>query len=65
MIQFERRGTGKPLLIIHGLGGNRCSFDRIANALAWQRELVLIDLPGHGESYEPRETVDLILFATR
>ena len=50
MIEYERRGSGRPLLMIHGLGGNRRSFDTIAEALSRERELVLIDLPGHGES---------------
>lgn len=50
MIEYERRGSGRPLLMIHGLGGNRRSFDTIAKALSRQRELVLIDLPGHGAS---------------
>lgn len=46
----ERRGHGRPLLLIHGLGGSRRSWDPVADALAAERELVLIDLPGHGES---------------
>ena len=50
MIAFERRGTGQPLLMVHGLGGNRRSFDTIAAPLAERRELILIDLPGHGQS---------------
>lgn len=49
-MEVERRGTGSPLLMIHGLGGNRHSFDTIAGPLAEQRELLLIDLPGHGGS---------------
>ncbi|MDQ3144667.1 MAG: alpha/beta fold hydrolase [Pseudomonadota bacterium] len=50
MIEYERRGSGRPLMMIHGLGGNRRSFDTIAEALSRQRELVLVDLPGHGAS---------------
>lgn len=45
----ERRGHGRPLLLIHGLGGSRRSWDPVAKALAAQRQLVLIDLPGHGD----------------
>ena len=45
-----RRGSGRPLLLIHGLGGNHRSWDTIAGDLAAQRELVLVDLPGFGES---------------
>ena len=50
MIAYDRRGAGRPLLMVHGLGGNRHSFDTIATPLAGQRELILIDLPGHGQS---------------
>lgn len=46
----ERRGHGRPLLLIHGLGGSRRSWDSVVEALAAQRELILIDLPGHGGS---------------
>jgi pimeloyl-ACP methyl ester carboxylesterase len=49
-LHHERRGSGPPLLLVHGLGGSRRSFDTIAGDLAAERELVAIDLPGHGES---------------
>jgi len=50
MIAFEREGSGQALLVVHGLGGNRDSFDPIAGSLATRRELIRIDLPGHGRS---------------
>ena len=50
MIHAIRRGAGKPMLLIHGLGGSGRSWDTILPALAARRELVVIDLPGHGES---------------
>lgn len=43
-----KRGSGRPLLLIHGLGGSHRSWDSIADALAKRRELIVIDLPGHG-----------------
>ena len=49
-LNVERRGAGRPLLLVHGLGGSARSWDPIAPALAEARELVLIDLPGHGRS---------------
>ena len=45
-----RRGNGKPLLLLHGLGGSYRSWDTIADALAGQRRLVIPDLPGFGSS---------------
>jgi pimeloyl-ACP methyl ester carboxylesterase len=50
LLNFVRRGRGKPLLLVHGLGGSLDSWDPIAAALAEQRELILIDLPGHGNT---------------
>ena len=47
-LRFERRGSGRPLLMIHGLGGSRRSWDPIAAPLSRMRELILVDLPGHG-----------------
>ena len=49
-LNAERRGEGRPLLLVHGLGGSARSWDAIAPALAATRELVLVDLPGHGRS---------------
>lgn len=54
MINFTRCGSGPPLLLVHGLGGSRKSWDSIAGALAEHREVIAIDLPGHGAtSAEP------------
>lgn len=47
-LRFERRGSGRPLLMIHGLGGSRRSWDPIVEPLGRMRELILVDLPGHG-----------------
>ena len=49
-MHFARKGTGRPLLLIHGLGGSIASWDTVADALAEERELVIVDLPGFGES---------------
>lgn len=47
-IQYIRRGAGKPLLLIHGLGGSWRSWSPILKDLAKERELIAIDLPGFG-----------------
>ena len=51
-IAFERRGAGKPLLLVHGLGSTRSGWDPVSSILERRREVILIDLPGHGESPE-------------
>lgn len=54
-VAFERRGAGEPLLLLHGTGGSRSHWTPVVDLLAAQRELVLVDLPGHGESDPPPE----------
>jgi pimeloyl-ACP methyl ester carboxylesterase len=50
----ERTGDGDPLLLIHGTGGTRGHWDPVRGRLAAQRSLLLVDLPGHGESPSPQ-----------
>jgi pimeloyl-ACP methyl ester carboxylesterase len=45
-----RTGRGKPLLLVHGLGGTCRSWDTISPALAQAREVIALDLPGHGQT---------------
>jgi len=42
------RGTGKPLLLIHGLGSSWRAWQPILDGLAAERSVIAIDLPGHG-----------------
>ena len=59
-LNFERVGTGRPLLMVHGLGANLRTWDPLLAALRNSRELILIDLPGHGKSapLAGRQTVE-------
>lgn len=52
-VRYERCGAGESLLLIHGTGGSRSHWSPIVDLLAPQRELLLVDLPGHGESASP------------
>lgn len=47
-LNFVRRGAGKPLLLIHGLGGSRRSWQTIIDRLATERDVIAVDLPGFG-----------------
>ena len=49
-LHVVKRGQGKPLLLIHGIGGSWRSWDPIIDSLAAQREVIAIDLPGHGQT---------------
>lgn len=48
MLNHLRRGTGRKLLLVHGLGGSHRSWDPIVDRLAALREVIAIDLPAHG-----------------
>jgi pimeloyl-ACP methyl ester carboxylesterase len=45
-----RSGSGKPLLLIHGLGGSARSWSTIWTALAEHRDVIAVDLPGFGDT---------------
>ena len=45
-----RRGSGSPLLLVHGLGAGWQSWAPILDGLAAQREVIAVDLPGFGET---------------
>ncbi|MGH3997005.1 MAG: alpha/beta fold hydrolase [Pseudonocardiaceae bacterium] len=47
-LHHVRRGVGKPLLLVPGLGATWQSWDTIFDALAREREVIAIDLPGFG-----------------
>lgn len=48
VMNFVRRGNGPPLLLIHGLGGSWRSWSPLLHRLSRAREVIAIDLPGHG-----------------
>lgn len=48
MINQTKRGTGRKLLLVHGLGGSWRSWSTILDALSAHRTVIAIDLPGHG-----------------
>jgi len=50
MLAFERHGSGDPLVLVHGVTHRRQAWYPVLDELAEQREVILVDLPGHGES---------------
>lgn len=50
MLAYERVGSGEPLVLLHGIGHHRKAWYPVLDRLAAERELFLVDLPGHGES---------------
>lgn len=49
-LHFVRCGEGPQLLLVHGLGGTWQSWSTILPALSEFREVIAIDLPGHGKT---------------
>ena len=49
-LHHTRTGSGAPLLLVHGLGGSTRSWDSVSAALSREREVIAVDLPGHGKS---------------
>ncbi|HKJ35144.1 MAG TPA: alpha/beta fold hydrolase [Solirubrobacterales bacterium] len=49
-IAYERRGSGEPLVLIHGLGATRLVWKPQFEALARERDVIKIDMPGFGQS---------------
>ncbi len=52
-ISTMQAGRGEPLICIHGLGGTKASFITTVAALAHERRVIAIDLPGFGDSGKP------------
>ena len=49
-LAMESRGSGPPLVLLHGIGSRRGVWDPVAGALARERRVIAVDLPGFGES---------------
>ena len=50
----ETRGSGPPLVLVHGWAMHGGIFAPLVDALAQVRTLKLVDLPGHGRSHDER-----------
>lgn len=50
LLAHEIHGSGEPLVLIHGLTHRRQAWHPLVEHLTDHREVILFDLPGHGES---------------
>jgi pimeloyl-ACP methyl ester carboxylesterase len=50
VVAHERSGAGDPLLLVHGIGMSRVAWRPVLPLLREHRDVVAVDLPGHGES---------------
>ncbi len=49
-MHYIKRGSGRPLLLIHGLGESWKSWEPVLKGLTAEREVIAIDLPGFGKT---------------
>lgn len=55
-LAYARAGSGPPLVLLHGIGHRREAWDAVLDRLTPHRDVIAVDLPGHGES-PPLEAV--------
>ncbi|WP_347557011.1 alpha/beta hydrolase [Robbsia sp. KACC 23696] len=53
-LHYTERGSGKPLILLHGWSFSGAVFDPIVPALAKHARVISLDLRGHGLSDKPR-----------
>ncbi|GAA1949002.1 alpha/beta fold hydrolase [Catenulispora subtropica] len=49
-LSFARRGSGEPLLLIHGIGHRWQAWEPVLDRLAAHHDVIAIDIPGFGKS---------------
>jgi len=49
-LAYTRSGAGAPLVLLHGIGLDRRSWDPVIPALARRFDVIAVDLPGFGQS---------------
>lgn len=54
-VEYEERGSGKTLVMLHGWKDNLHAFDDMALRLLGSFRIVRMDLPGFGKSESPRK----------
>ncbi len=47
---YERRGSGEPLVLLHGIGHRWQAWEPVMDKLAVERDVIAVDLPGFGAS---------------
>jgi pimeloyl-ACP methyl ester carboxylesterase len=49
-LAYTRSGTGAPLVLLHGIGASRRTWDPVVSALGAHFTVIAVDLPGFGDS---------------
>ena len=54
-INYERRGSGTPLILVHGIASRWEMWLPVIDALAAHHDVIAVDVPGFGQSPKPAE----------
>lgn len=49
-VEYTRRGSGEPLLLLHGIGHHWQAWEPVLPLLTPERDVIAVDLPGFGRS---------------
>ena len=66
-LSYARRGSGEPLVLIHGIGHRWQAWEPVLDRLAEHHDVIAIDIPGFGKSAPlklapgQRHTIDLAM----
>ena len=58
-INFVSKGEGDTVVLLHGWGSNIKLFDNLIDLLSSKYKVIAMDMPGFGESDEPKEAWDV------
>ena len=62
-LYFETRGTGRPMILLHGGLGSGEMFGPTLPVLAEQHQVIAVDLQGHGRTADIDRPIDIRLMA--
>jgi pimeloyl-ACP methyl ester carboxylesterase len=62
-LRYFAAGVGRPVVLVHGLGGAATNWTRLAPLLVRSRRVLVPDLPGHGRSGSIGRHADLGAYA--
>lgn len=63
-ISYEITGSGRPLILTHGLGGNAQRWEPLVPELSHHYQVLTWDVRGHGQSDKPEGDYTVKLFAS-
>lgn len=63
-LNFARLGHGPPLVLLHGIGHRWQAWEPVLDRLARHHDVIAVDLPGFGESPEPKSGMPVGMGAT-